>query len=566
MGILKFLKFTGPKVQHQAMPQEPAPVPIKPDEPGLYDPAGDLIQQLRQAIDNQREELLATQAQLVKLQDQYGALYDFAPIGYCTIDRNCRIWDANLTISKQLGVDKKLLLDTRFDDYVVQYDQDKFLAYLKRIFDKKPSQICEVKLRSHQERPFFAQLDSMIVQNNGAGIPLCRLAITDITELNQAKNALMRRDSELALLNRVSHAFNSALESDQIIVTVLKEVRRLLEATACSIWLLDQSTNELVCQYAIGPHGDTVRGWRITTGQGIVGWVAKTGKSLLVPDARTDDRHFNGVDRKTGYPLRSIISVPLHIKHEVIGVLEVLDTEVNRFNATDQALQELLAALASLAIKNVRLTEQVRQDEQTKDLLVREITYRDTHTLATIVSLLSTVRRHAGVDKDSLCHVLMSDLILRIRGLKTVHDLLAEFEWHPVPVNELCQRMLTYSLTSLSSDKQITVDIAPSPIRIAPERANSLGFVIHELVTNTLKHGMIDRNTGKITIHIARVGDTTQFEFRDDGPGYPADVQKFERYNLGLYLIEKIVRKDLEGKLILDNDPGAVTIIRFKNA
>ena len=54
------------------------------------------------------------------------------------------------------------------------------------------------------------------------------------------------------------------------------------------------------------------------------------------------------------------------------------------------------------------------------------------------------------------------------------------------------------------------------------------------------------------------------FEFRDDGQGYPEDVLSRKRRNIGFELIGNIIRRGLKGELILDNDPGAVTTIRFK--
>ncbi len=576
MGILQLLKAVRNKnLKQEEMEEENLSDLRKRAEKALLDQAidlsslsikevQDLIHELqidRVELEMQNEELLG---RLDKLQKEYADLYDFIPIGYCTLDKNGRILDANLTAADQLYVKRKFLIDTRFDDYIIQEDQEKFFSHLRSIFETKTRQICEVRLKRKNDSQCYVQLDSTIVQDNEDNPILCRTAISDITELNQAKDALLRHDSELALFNRVSQAFNSALDLDQILIILMEEVRRLLEVTACSIWLTDPDSSELVCRQAIGPHRDTVRGWRLEPGQGIVGWVASTGKSLIVPDAQTDDRHFKEIDSRTGTPLRSILSVPMGIKQEVIGVLQVLDTEVDRFNSTDQALQELLAAMASLAIENARLHKQSRQDANTKEILLNEVNHRVENTLAVIVSLLSNVRRHSGLKKYSISHSLMTDMICRVKGLKAVHKLLSEFEWNPVPLSELSERVIRSSLEALSSDKHVSIEVSPSPVRILPEPANNLGLVINELVTNAVRHALTDRDTGRISIHIARVGDTIQFEFRDDGPGYPDDVLKFDRYGLGLYLIQKIVEKDLDGKLILDNDQGAITIIRFK--
>ncbi|MDY6875117.1 MAG: GAF domain-containing protein [Chloroflexota bacterium] len=176
----------------------------------------------------------------------------------------------------------------------------------------------------------------------------------------RAEEALRRRNRELELLNRAGRALSSTLDLSRVLVTVLEEVRRLLDVVAVSVWLVDPETGELVCRQATGPKGEIVRGWRLAPGKGIAGWVARNGESLIVPDAQVDGRHIDDVDRRTGLGLRSIISVPLRVKQDVTGVLQVVDTEVDRFKPADLTLLELLAASASIAIENARLIESLR--------------------------------------------------------------------------------------------------------------------------------------------------------------------------------------------------------------
>jgi len=187
---------------------------------------------------------------------------------------------------------------------------------------------------------------------------------TDTTERKRAEEMLRRRNRELALLNRASRALSSTLDLDQVLTILLEEVRYLMNVVACSVWLIVPDTNELVCQQTVGPRVDLVRGWRLAPGEGIAGWTARTGRSLIVPDTQTDERHFKGVDQTTGVAMRSILSVPLQVKQRVIGVLQVTDTEVNRFSATDLDLMEPLAAAAAIAIENARLFEAEREQRK----------------------------------------------------------------------------------------------------------------------------------------------------------------------------------------------------------
>jgi two-component sensor histidine kinase len=349
-----------------------------------------------------------------------------------------------------------------------------------------------------------------------------------------------------------------------VLVTVLEEVRRLLDVVACSIWLTDSETEELVCRQATGPQSEIVRGWRLAPGKGLAGWVARSDKSLIVPDTRADERHFKDVDQQTGLGLRSILSVPLRVKKGVIGVLQVVDTEVGRFRPTDLTLLEPLATTAAIAIENARLYKQARQDAETRAVLLREVNHRVKNNLTAIIGLLYTERHRAGMEDQAVYQSIMQDLVNRVQGLATVHSLLSASGWTPLLLSEVTAQVIRSSLQVLPRDRVVSVEVTPSPVRVTPDQAHDLALVINELATNTVKHALQERDTGHITVRIVLEDDTVLFEFRDDGPGYPEEVLQLERQDVGLDLVQNVVRKGLRGELSLHNDHGAVAVIQFK--
>jgi PAS domain S-box-containing protein len=180
-------------------------------------------------------------------------------------------------------------------------------------------------------------------------------------ERKRMETVLAQQYHELGLLNRAIQAFSSTLDLDQVLVTVLEETRHLLGVVACSVWLIEPETGDLVCRQATGQKGDVVHGWRLSPGEGIAGLVAIEGQSLIVPDTAVDERHFVGVDQMTGLELRSILTVPLLAKSKVVGVLQVLDTKPDRFSTADLTLLEPLAAAAAAALENARLYEETEK-------------------------------------------------------------------------------------------------------------------------------------------------------------------------------------------------------------
>jgi signal transduction histidine kinase len=180
-------------------------------------------------------------------------------------------------------------------------------------------------------------------------------------EKGKAEEALRQHSRDLAMLNRAGQALSSTLDLDQVLVTVTEEIRRLLDVVAASVWLIDPETDELVCRQATGAQSEVVRGWRLAPGQGLAGLAARSGESMIVADAQADERHFKGVDQETRLPLRSILTIPLRVKQDMIGVIQVVDTEADRFDTTDLALLESLSTTAGTAIDNAQLVKALHQ-------------------------------------------------------------------------------------------------------------------------------------------------------------------------------------------------------------
>jgi two-component sensor histidine kinase len=197
-------------------------------------------------------------------------------------------------------------------------------------------------------------------------------------------------------------------------------------------------------------------------------------------------------------------------------------------------------------------------------MLLREVNHRVKNNLTSIIGLLDTERRYASAKERVVVQAAMERLVQRIVGLAQVHDMLSQSEWAPVPLSDLATRIMSSTLNTLPLDQQVRVDVTPSSVKVSPRQANNLALVINELVTNTVKHAVSGRETAHVAVRIAREDDdTVLLEYRDDGPGYPADVLRLERRGVGLYLVQNLVRHVLSGSLALANDGGAVTTIRF---
>jgi len=287
--------------------------------------------------------------------------------GILIVDSQGRIIYANSAALSFCDVSEKSLIRSDFIRMFVVDDHPRVIELMKTAREKQEAVAEEYPLRLHQHIVNAKLLTSGTKDDNLIVI------LNDVTAQSTAEAALKLRDSELNLHHKATQMFNSSLKLDQVLVAVLEEVRRLMDVMGASIWLIEEGTEGLVCKQAAGNYGETLVGWRLASGEGLVGWVARHGKSLIAPETSDDERHYKEFDLLTGMDMRSILSVPLSVKGDVIGVLQVVDSQTKRFNKKHLALLEPLAGSAAIAIENARLYEKAQQEisirKQTEEAL-----------------------------------------------------------------------------------------------------------------------------------------------------------------------------------------------------
>ncbi len=143
-------------------------------------------------LEMQNEELKDAQKTIEDSRQQYVDLYDYAPVGYFTVDMVGIIHKANLTLADMLGKTRTSLINKLFGLFIVKEDIDIFYLHLQNIFQHKRADRCELSLKGNRE--IFAQLDSIYIVESGRGC-YCRTAVTDISQrkrLEKEKDELSR--------------------------------------------------------------------------------------------------------------------------------------------------------------------------------------------------------------------------------------------------------------------------------------------------------------------------------------------------------------------------------------
>ena len=156
-----------------------------------------LVQELRVhqiELEMQNEELRQAQESIAEARDRYADLYDFAPVGYFTLNRKGKITELNLTGAGLLGAERSRLVNQPFSRWVAPEFQEACRAHFLKVFATGVRQTCEVKIRRQDGKLLFVGLESLATPGGGGPEGRCRTTMSDITGRQQAEAVL--RESE----------------------------------------------------------------------------------------------------------------------------------------------------------------------------------------------------------------------------------------------------------------------------------------------------------------------------------------------------------------------------------
>lgn len=179
-----------------------------------------------------------------------------------------------------------------------------------------------------------------------------------------------RKSGELAVLNRIGLALtSSAFDITRVLDYILEMVVKLINVEAGTVMLLDQ--NVLTFQATIGIAGKHLEGAQVHLGQGICGWVAATGESVVIHEVKESPHFFAEIDGRTGFRTRNIICAPMISNGHVVGVFQLIN-KLGRFSEDDLRTLKAVSSSAAVALENNRLySESARLAE--KERLIRTI-------------------------------------------------------------------------------------------------------------------------------------------------------------------------------------------------
>ena len=163
-------------------------------------------------------------------------------------------------------------------------------------------------------------------------------------------NTYIRR---LEYLIEASKQLNSTFNLDKLLGLILNLALRNLDAERGTIYLIDEEKKELWSKVLKGAKLVEIR---LPIGTGISGHVAKTGKTVIIEDARKDKRFYSGIDKKSGFQTKTMLCMPMKNRSKkIIGVFQIINKKKDQFTEEDKLFLAAFSDHAALAIENARL-------------------------------------------------------------------------------------------------------------------------------------------------------------------------------------------------------------------
>ena len=151
--------------------------------------ASEVLHSYQVELEMQNEELRCVQAKSDVLQEHYFSLYDLAPVGHCTVDKDWRVLQTNLTACTMLSVSRNEFIGKLFPCFIIPEDRDLHYLLKKEILATGEPSACELRFAKKDGIQLWTRMTVSILQNDGE--TAYRIVLDDITKYKQSNDKFL---------------------------------------------------------------------------------------------------------------------------------------------------------------------------------------------------------------------------------------------------------------------------------------------------------------------------------------------------------------------------------------
>jgi two-component system NtrC family sensor kinase len=301
--------------------------------------------------------------------------------------------------------------------------------------------------------------------------------IDAVMRIRRSEQALRRRNQELSALVEINRMVTSSLELDEVLEATMQGIREILQVEAGSLVLVDEEIGGVVFRRTFSSGQGWIAGRTIQPEEGIVGYVAQSGESRLVNDVERDPDFSAEVDEEAGFTARAILCVPLKIRDQVIGAIEVINRLDGAFTEQDLELLEAMAASVAVAVDNANLYSELA--DFAKELERSQAQLVQAEKMAAIGRLAASIAHEINNPLQSIhnsLHLSLHDGLGEDKRLRYLGMAQAEVQ----RLIEIVQRMLDFYRPSRGGMVPTDVNgIVENVLALAQKRLQHGGVRVH---------------------------------------------------------------------------------------
>jgi diguanylate cyclase (GGDEF)-like protein len=177
-----------------------------------------------------------------------------------------------------------------------------------------------------------------------------------------------RQMDHLRVFHDVARALTSSLELEEILSAIMNKMAQFFSPERWSMLMVDEAANELYYVIAIGENSESLKGLRVPLGEGVAGWVAKTGNPLVVPDVALDPHWATFAAKHRDLNIHSIACVPVRSGDKTLGVIQLLNSKLDLLSEYSISFLRILCDYAAIAIRNARSLKLIQELTITDDV------------------------------------------------------------------------------------------------------------------------------------------------------------------------------------------------------
>jgi len=357
----------------------------------------------------------------------------------------------------------------------------------------------------------------------------------DMTEIRQTTQNLLRRNTELILLNRINGVLTSSSGVEQIQKRVLEEVIQVLDITGASLWMAGKTGDDLVCTQSLDRMGrsfpDAVLApWILFTQR-----VFKHRQTLLSSNGMNSEEAPPSNNSGEFPQVRSLMGAPIHFKEAVLGVLLLVDEAPKRFQQTDLDILELIAASAAITFENARLYRagQELAALQERNRLANSLHDAINQSLFSAGLIAEVLPRLIERDPDQASQSVQDLRKLLREAVADLREVLAEMQpqrLDNIRFDELlCQLADKYTertgaSVTINLDRETNFDAGVQEV---------LYRLCREVFTNIAKHA----EATQVWVELVHSNDGVELVIMDNGHGF--DMRLIPNGHFGLAMMQQ---------------------------